>query len=944
MSIQFNSNKNHEILKELINNSLSEEYGSKTSLMWNKDYDKAIKETMNYVESNVSKDILKTMSEEEYLFLMNKKVYNIIKPIIEENIKKENTNKSNNYKNDKFYNSYDSYGKVGENNLHENEMMQKEYQRLKNQEQKNKDKKKITFSVDNANNIIRPGEDTNREFINKQKRIDPLFDPELMKNYEKIPVIEYPQFSENTKLNESNLDGKMLDYNTIRNEINPRPNFKSSFETKKVEKEKDSEELMKSYNAKLKEYENQIMAINNFDEGQRNMNKKIENNLDKIKPYESLEENLFNNNEKNNINNTNNGFNEIKPTNDLLIGSEFFQNKNNKHIRKEKKELLEEPSEFLIHKENNRNIVLPKTIKTFEYNEIKEKNDEPQKIYSDLFEKEIIPIKDNILMNEKNNLERLNNNNNLDFGPYNNRSLSSFILPPKINNVEKRYRFQINSLDRNKALYPDQNKFEIKFNPASSSYVINQYVDSNGKLIYSGRTIVTGDNDGAQIPITFDNIKQVSLLSIVSPVITFYKGGRSPVIYNSARPATGESADDFSQFNPISTISTGIAQGVFKEPCLYMVIPELEHCFYATDEIGNKAFSKLIPDYGSNSGFINIYTSTFTKLTPDDRADFFRYDPTSNGKIDKITPTIYNFRGQEYDFGIDKLYIDSFEKSTLRYSGYCGDEYETTNFIILNQSDEYEYYCSKFSVFRENCNKLNSTPLVPGDLVYFYNTLPQEQDIIFLEEYIEVFDIDFVDTDTVKLTAGYIENSEQINIIFKNFIPGGNTNTFNIYNQYYIAISQKVPGHVGLKIYYFRITGFSGDSVLLKRTNVFNNKIKKNLIKKIGFVKNNPQGLQSEDPKSIFYKNGFYIYRVGTFVNANQITSEKVNQFKISSEIPWLYLKQYFESIADDYEYQSGDIFILQHKLQLTYELEVTVDAKNSDNLNSNIQGTGINF
>ncbi len=927
MSIQFNSTKNYQILKELINNSLQEKYGSNIKNTWNNEYDEGIKQTMSYVESKVSKDILKTMTEEEYLFLMNKKVYNIINPMIEENIQKNLKNNKNNDLN------YSQYGRVGENKTNEINNMQQEYERLKMLDLKNKEKKKVNFS-EGTNTQIKSrnlGVSNRRDSENyKNQKVDPMFDPELMRHYEKVPVIEYPKISENNKINENNMDERMLDYGMLSNEYNPQPKFNSPFETKKIEKEKDNEELIKSYNAKIKEYENQVMAINNFENNQEKYNKKIENDLERRRPYEQIENNLFKENKS-----------------ELLI-NEYFKNsdntsnnkRNNITIKNNEIEDDNNSSEFIIEKENNQRVVLPKNIKTFEYNKI----EEPQKIYSDLFEKEGIPTKENILINEKNNLERYNNNNNLEFGPYINKSLSTFILPPKINSIEKKYRIQINSLDRNKALYPDQNKFEIKFNPASSSYIESQYVDSNSKLIYRGKIPVSGDNNGAQIPIAFDNIKQISLLSIVTPVITFYKGGRAPVIYNSARPASGESATDFSQFNPISTASTGIAQGVFKEPCLYMVIPELEHCFYATDGIGNRAFSKLIPDYGSNSGFINVYTSSFTKLTPDDRADFFRYDPTSNGKVDKITPTIYNLRGQEYDFGIDKLYIESFEKSTLRYSGYCGDEYDTTNFIVLNQSSEYEYYCSKFSVFKENCNILNSTPLVPGDLVYFYNTLPVEQDIIYLEEYIEVFDIDFIDTDTVKLIAGYIEDSQKINIDFKNFIPGGNTNTFNIFNKYYIALSQKVPGHVGLKVYYFRITGFSGDAILLKRTNVFDNKIKMDQIKKIGFVKNNPEGLQTEDPKSIFYKNGFYIYRVGNFQNANQINSEKVNQFKISCELPWLYLKQYLESIADDYEYQSGDIFFLQHKLQLTYELEITVETKDSKELNSNLEGTGLNF
>jgi hypothetical protein len=374
------------------------------------------------------------------------------------------------------------------------------------------------------------------------------------------------------------------------------------------------------------------------------------------------------------------------------------------------------------------------------------------------------------------------------------------------------------------------------------------------------------------------------------------------------------------------------------------VVPELEHNFYATDTIGNKAFSKLIPDFSSNTGFISVYTSTFTFLRPDGRTDFYRYDPITKGKLDKFTPKICNFRGKEYDFGIDKLIIDKFERSTLRYSGYCGDQYFTTHFFIKKTDPSYANYCSRFTTYLKDCDTLSSTPLVPGDLLYFYNTLPVEQDIIFFEQNIEVFSFTNIDADTVKINAGYVKDGVNRDLYFQNFIPGGNTNTFEIYNQYYIAFSMNVPGHIGLKTYYFRIVGFQDGDVLVKRTAVFDTKIIISDIAKFGYVKNNPQGLQEENKKSLFDRNGHYIYRVGTLQNNGQIATENTDQYKISLDFPWEYLTEYFESIASNYTYQSGDFFFVQHKLQLIYEFEITVATKNIDSIRSNLEGTGLNF
>ncbi len=949
MSIKFNSTKNHEILKELINNSLSEEYGSKTSLLWNNEYDKAIKETMNYVEGKVSKDILRTMNEEEYLFLMNKKVYNIIKPVIEENIKQDFM-KTNNINKDKVYNTYDSYGKVGENNSRENEMMQKEYQRLKIEEQKNKDKKKITFNSENVNNIIRPGEDTNRDFINKQNRIDPQFDPELMKHYEKIPVIEYPQLSENDKIKESSLDSKMLDYNTIRNEINPRPNFKSSFETKKLEKEKDSVELMKSYNAKLKEYENQIMAINNFDEGQKKMNKNIENNLDRRKPYESLEENFFNNKEEDyNINNNN--------INDLLIG-EYFQNKNNKNTKKEKKEKIEEPSEFLIHKDDNQEIILPKSIKTFEYNELKEKKEEPQKIYSDLFEKQTIPKRDNILMNEKNSLEKYNNNNSLDYSPFNNNQLTSVILPTRKESKTKKYRIILFSFFRNKKKYPLQTYFEVKFNPAGDSYVIDSYVDSNGVIIYNSKTLVYGDSNNANIPITFDNIKQIKIIDVTCPVIAGYIGGRAPVIYNGPTPLAGQIATGtFSQFNPIPTKSTGIPYSVYKEPSIYLYIPELEHSYYSTSDFGRKIFARLEPDYSSNDGFETIYTSRFTMLKPSDPDETYKYDPVLRGKLDKMTLSLYNYHGNLFNFGIDKLFIDYIEKGELRYGGYCGKEYYTTKIYIKKTDSSYADYCRIYGIETKNCDTLTSHPVAPGDLIYFYNTQPLINNYIYLENYIKVTNLDITNVSQyIVLYAGYTREEvdpenpnnklkKEYNVIFKDFIPGGNINSSEIYNDYSIVLRVKKDGHIGLKNYVMNILGFEKDGgIRLEYIQSVADITDLNKIEQIAWVQNNDEGSNSEEKTSLFYKQGFNVIRVGDFNNISQLETEDVDQFLIEIDYPFENLPDNLNPLNKENNFSSGDIFFIQEKLQINYLFEIETEIIDSSKLTSNIQGSGLNF
>jgi hypothetical protein len=45
-----------------------------------------------------------------------------------------------------------------------------------------------------------------------------------------------------------------------------------------------------------------------------------------------------------------------------------------------------------------------------------------------------------------------------------------------------------------------------------------------------------------------------------------------------------------------------------------------------------------------------------------------------------------------------------------------------------------------------------------------------------------------------------------------------------------------------------------------------------------------------------------------------------------------------------EFDFSSGDIFFIQQKLQLVYDLEIVSMVKDSSELNSNFQGIGLNF
>ena len=85
----FNSQRNVNALKSIIQESVQKELRLSSFPISN--YQDSIQETMKYVEKNVSPDVPYGISKDEYLMMMNKKVYNIITPIIRDEYRKSSS-------------------------------------------------------------------------------------------------------------------------------------------------------------------------------------------------------------------------------------------------------------------------------------------------------------------------------------------------------------------------------------------------------------------------------------------------------------------------------------------------------------------------------------------------------------------------------------------------------------------------------------------------------------------------------------------------------------------------------------------------------------------------------------------------------------------------------------------------------------------------------------
>jgi hypothetical protein len=239
----FYSSINKNSIKEIINETINRKFNIKI----NKEYDMIINDTMDYVISQVNTNPPKGVSMEEYIFLMNKKVYELVLPIIIKKI----------------------------------EII------------KNKKKEKI---------------------------IEPIFDQLLLKNYENIPIMEYPKSSlKNNLKNNVVLKNIEEERSTLIPKIRP-----IDFTNKENENIKNN--TVELYNNLLSSYNNDII-INNTSEISEKSNLDILNNFNKdsinnqsnnlnILNKDSINDqsndlNILNNFNKDSINNQSNDLHEL---------------------------------------------------------------------------------------------------------------------------------------------------------------------------------------------------------------------------------------------------------------------------------------------------------------------------------------------------------------------------------------------------------------------------------------------------------------------------------------------------------------------------------------------------------------------------------------------------------------------------------------------------------
>lgn len=808
---KFNSSKNKNVIKAIINDDIEQKYNRNI----NNNYDEMINDTMDYVLSQVSSTTPKGMKEEEYLYLMNKKVYDIVSPLIIKNINEK-----------KMVPTPVNPQKLN-NSLRATE---------------------ASFTNKNNNNIMTKM----REKQEQESLQDKIFDPVLLKNYETPPTImDYPMPAVN----------KITNQKVVVNErINITPKIKPIDFTIKDNVVKDNTTQL--YNDLLTTYNSQINNMTEFENNQKNRNKNIEE-------IENITINKFIEDEK--------SFTPIDLLRDPQSTNDFFEVKENK---------------LMLNNINN-NIA-------YNRNDIETFIGYDQDSKSTLIDKTLIPS------NNKNNgiMYNSNNGNNLEFGPSNYPNNPIMLDEPKFKILNKDFFIVIDSGDRDLYEYPNPTTFQIKFAPTGNSLRIETFYDQYNTLIIREKIIIFGDNSNTSIRETFDNVKTITCSTVNFPTNIIYIGSTDPQTNNS-----------------------GVPLNIYTQPYIFLIIPELRSPYSGSNTISQNAFSKLLINSSLNTNQTSSLTlSNFTILSKSNPTEIFTYDPVTLGKLDKLTLNLVNKNGVPCNVGIDKLFINNFSLGTNRYDGYCGNQFITTIFNIQSNNQEYVKYCSLYSK-RGECNIINSHPIKNGDLIYFYNTRPTIDQIAYFEDYITISKLKYDKVNNkLNIYLQYLKNidnkEEKINVNIKNILG----NNILIYKDYYIVFFDSKKSYS----YFLKIDQINDNYITVEYNESL--PIFKNYSTiKIGITKSNLRGATDDNPHSLFYKGGYTVINVGNTIET---------QWDIEINFPYYNLPEY---ILNSTVYYPAEIFLIQEKLQISYNFDITIEVKDYDKLKSGLNESGNN-
>ena len=278
-----------------------------------------------------------------------------------------------------------------------------------------------------------------------------------------------------------------------------------------------------------------------------------------------------------------------------------------------------------------------------------------------------------------------------------------------------------------------------------------------------------------------------------------------------------------------------------------------------------------------------------------------------------MTLKLQKHNQDNYLIGIDKLYISNFNETNQINEELCINNNNLTEITINNDSEFYKNYC--------NGCKLNKTYLEENDLLYFYDTSPEECNVVYFEKNIKINNLQLTVNNNLLLNAvigksiydeyyEIIPNETYEKILFNEIF-------FQNYD-YYIYLSYSDNNTDYINNIFLKVLQVNDENIIIEKFDDYDPNIKYEIYK-FGFTFKNNKGRQSENKNSLFSKFGHSI---------NSINDS--NGLKITLNFPYNNLPDYLHE-------QNNYVFFIQDKLQIHYTFKVIELIKDNQVLQSRL-------
>ena len=179
--------------------------------------------------------------------------------------------------------------------------------------------------------------------------------------------------------------------------------------------------------------------------------------------------------------------------------------------------------------------------------------------------------------------------------------MAEYLNPTAKGHGQKEYYVTIDSIDRDRTVWPGSGRFEVKFGAVSSPLTVENAIGQPPSVLTApGYT-------GANIERSFKNVASVELLGCSYPTTS----------------------------------------AILAEPCIYLCFDELKGTYEGTNPTSAGAFAKLVPT-GVFGGYIQSAGESASPSAPQRKVSY-----APGVRLDKLTPTFKTTRGTIVNFGTD---------------------------------------------------------------------------------------------------------------------------------------------------------------------------------------------------------------------------------------------------------------------------------------------------